>query len=724
MSNNRCVFTNELKCIFNDKNIKRDFDIFSISVNNEENHTGAKLLDISDSVKALSVLYKYGTKMYCMYKKDDVNEQGLELLIKENCSIDVTVKKINPVDSSSHQILEVDLMQLLCNSLMNDIKESYNNLSGKLYYLKSDSVYSRDNKVSRISVLEFDFSQSKKYDTVYNIQIKSITFNRLDKALHSCKRKKEREVLLKKPKYIFDENGNFKRLLKSEYIPDDCKFVEKSIKKIDCDFIRLNSVDEFSNTKMGALYQFLEDVKMYLSDYLSFEFKKVDKIKVVNKVSDNVVNKKEKEYFKKIDDTGVVLVNKVDDDSRIESVIDDVIEGLHNNYVTNISFKDDIEEDKFNVIFIHDKDYYFNNNLPDKHIPIVCGQHIVLEKYISKDKDDKIKNVSSSVIKKILYELLIKEDIKNGKISLFNLDKLEDDLFYAIHQYYGTNDNKKSMYHILKISCLSEISYLTVSEFENKELFNKLDEYRIKFTNKYLRHSDLEMFVFNDNEATALIHNNLFTIPDINEIYYLLNNYAPNKSIPAIELEKYLREFCDDNPKYKEKMDNIISIIRQSQKKNYTYQEITNGKPNELEPLMSIRDKLTIDFLKYCRNKYGIVFNPLLKNEINENVVKSASTKINIYQNNIDPLDNRFWYFVGSKGSLNKYGKAVHIRCLESFEGDNHLKDILLSQLNVDFVRLGEYTVHPFPYKYLKEYISFNKEKFVEKYDTKEKNED
>ena len=69
--------------------------------------------------------------------------------------------------------------------------------------------------------------------------------------------------------------------------------------------------------------------------------------------------------------------------------------------------------------------------------------------------------------------------------------------------------------------------------------------------------------------------------------------------------------------------------------------------------------------------------------------------------------ENNIYYFVGVKGYGMKRNlhTAAHIRKIEIYEDAPDLFDKLLPLMNVTFVRNGQLTVIPFPFKYLKEYI-------------------
>lgn len=65
------------------------------------------------------------------------------------------------------------------------------------------------------------------------------------------------------------------------------------------------------------------------------------------------------------------------------------------------------------------------------------------------------------------------------------------------------------------------------------------------------------------------------------------------------------------------------------------------------------------------------------------------------------------YYFVGTIGNGMRWliNRAANIRKIEPFEDSNHMFEKLLPLMNVTFVRYGQLTITPFPFKYLREYI-------------------
>lgn len=84
-----------------------------------------------------------------------------------------------------------------------------------------------------------------------------------------------------------------------------------------------------------------------------------------------------------------------------------------------------------------------------------------------------------------------------------------------------------------------------------------------------------------------------------------------------------------------------------------------------------------------------------------ENLLSSV-IDIKYFQN-----DGAAYYFVGTIGEGMKYllHTAANIRKIEPYGNAPLLFEALLPLMNVTFVRNGQLTIMPFPFKYLREHI-------------------
>jgi len=97
--------------------------------------------------------------------------------------------------------------------------------------------------------------------------------------------------------------------------------------------------------------------------------------------------------------------------------------------------------------------------------------------------------------------------------------------------------------------------------------------------------------------------------------------------------------------------------------------------------------------------------NNKLRNKEKRDLLLSASLDIKMMRE-----DNSIYYCVGAIGDgMNSAIQcAANIRKIETYEDSELLFDKMLPLMNLTFVRNGQLTVLPFPFKYLKEYIRAN----------------
>lgn len=104
---------------------------------------------------------------------------------------------------------------------------------------------------------------------------------------------------------------------------------------------------------------------------------------------------------------------------------------------------------------------------------------------------------------------------------------------------------------------------------------------------------------------------------------------------------------------------------------------------------------------RYLLTNHCILINPRLKKKEVAEEIFCSNLDIKYFYH-----DDKLLYFVGKKGTGDlKYSidKACLVREVCAVNGKIEFEEIM-KLMKVDFVRNGQYTVLPFPFKYLKEY--------------------
>lgn len=112
-------------------------------------------------------------------------------------------------------------------------------------------------------------------------------------------------------------------------------------------------------------------------------------------------------------------------------------------------------------------------------------------------------------------------------------------------------------------------------------------------------------------------------------------------------------------------------------------------------------------FNRFFHKKYDIWIDGELRKEEFESIYQ-MSNLLNIkyeYNENDYHNEHTFIYYVGAKSKRLSYPNACSIRKVISLGSELEYEE-LLPLMAVEFVRNSQYTVLPFPYKYLREYIA------------------
>ena len=265
-----------------------------------------------------------------------------------------------------------------------------------------------------------------------------------------------------------------------------------------------------------------------------------------------------------------------------------------------------------NICLIHNALYYDGVNDPhDKIYDAVAVQHITFE-----DFADSIEFALGTVV----HELLIKKDLEEGKITLFDWSALG----YEQDVLFGMESEKDGINRYFFMRIKTDGAF-TIQEKENT-LF-EMDEYSAYvdiFEEAKTRGENIKGIIKTEDGMINVIKDSgMFTLPEIDEILAHLS-----------EGDNKLR-----------------------------------GKERREELLQSCLD---IKLFEEGGNQY---------------------------------------YFVGTIGEGMRWNiqRASVVRKIEGYHGAPLMFEQLLPLMKVSFVRNGQLTVVPFPFKYLREYLLTNK---------------
>lgn len=675
------IISNKLNIIFDKENIMKDFDIYMVSKEGKGDYFKSNILDIPNiEFKAKAVVYTFGSDWFVMFSKNTLDEVKFKEAITNECQ-DVIINKIDIRNDKA--IYQNVLAQLLFNSLSSPERQrlKYNNLTGKLYY-------SRDEWMKKMpkSFYLLRLKLSKDFYITMSVE----TFSTVSKITGK----------VSNSQYIFDKkSGRFRKKLKEDnYQPSEC-YLFKSLNKNKhntVDFIDFSSYEKFCNSKIGIYTEFINDVRTYLSDYISIEnggYKDYQNYEIKDDGFEN------KEYKDIISQRSINIVDAVGDEESKE-FCRRLSEHFKQYYQLEVKVGE-LGEDAYNVRVIRNKDHYINNDMEDAHNTVddnYIVQHVTIEDF--KFKEDK----ESPAFKKIIQELIIKGDLKYKKLSIVNWEKsgYVDDWTFVKSNHYWTkdkNDNniKRKVYYRMVIKTDGT---LIVDSYDNNEFvldkeWNAIDDAYEEY-DKSGRDREVEGLVYRNFEnINVLMKTEQTTMPNFERLNDVLSLVDKNKQVPVHIIIDCVKVFLAENEEFKEKGEAFVSAL------NELPNQASIGKVNEILDIRKNK-KFGSEINRYIYQNTGVLINPELRNKDYREEYFNAVLDIKYFYNK-----DKLYYFVGT--TAKSLQRSLHNACLireVATTGDRIDFDKLMKLMSVEFVRNGQYTVVPFPFKYLNEIIN------------------
>ena len=444
------MLTNRINVTYNMENINADFDVFRVEKANKDYYKYNILDSAVYEFKAAAVQWTFGATALVLFRKGEVTEQQFKESIMKEYE-DVKIQKIDLFDSeqcSNCFYFENRLLaQLLINSMRTPKHEAfmYNNLTGKLFY-HDPSWKHKDKLTGKVNFIRF---LEIVIDPGMYLNLEHKTFKRYDRESNGL--------------YVIDsKTGEFRKKLKTDTNVITYKEGSLPHNHFRVDNFDITDITHFRKSKMGVMEQFLRDVNDNLSKYISIDI--VEREDAQQFDISNLEKKgiSELEYGEMLQKKGVVIVDE--NDSEIsKDIVAKLQEELEKYYHVKAAVGN-LSGDAYNIRIIHDGEYYAENEMHDPHSDNLKGyivQHITEEA----EHFTNIKG-SSPDIKKIVQELIIKGDVRERMISIFDWKRLDSgkDWTFVLRKKIKTKfgENVEHM------------------NFGNKKAFNYYNYYRLK----------------------------------------------------------------------------------------------------------------------------------------------------------------------------------------------------------------------------------------------------
>ena len=659
------IRTNKIIADIDYSALDRKYDIFKITAD-KKIKGGAHILDSPfEEIKAKSICFQNGRELFILFDKNAANYKRLEEHRQKTENGDeLTLRQINSKVMEQHL-----LIQLLFNSINNpelDILR-FNNLTGKLYCWHKDFI-----------------SKGKKQVITVEIKITKEMLLTLLLQTFTSGSEKDRIKFNKKsfsdyPQYTFDKNfGSFKRALKSDKLPLSKIYIPRQLdgQRNDVDFMNISDYTSFSKSKMGILDEAIKSFNKRFAGIVSINFdSQINFTELTFKAKK--INKQNIEKIISVQNIHVVDGLKSENSDQL---INNIIALLKENYFCKITRGSRIEKDKINIKLIHNKEYYEKRKIADQYEknPDINVQHITYE-------NCGIENAAGKIINTLVKELIIKNDIKKGLISIVEWEKYNYQNSWIFAKKYDDR------YLFMTIYSDGSFSYKTLE----LDLFNS-DEYQ-KYAEIFKSDNIVGIIVNHNGEINTIENTDWFTIPEFEKISSELKAVACEFDFLIEEILQSLERIEENTALTADTSKSLYQIKSTLEALKRNQEVISKEELHEVINHKTIKQHLNKIYENTDRQIWSF-----LRNEEKRSELLSSITDIKHFGDS----DTEKYYFTGyiGAGMRDKINHACLIRKVSAVKSSKVFSEDLLPLMNVDFVSNGKLTVIPFPFKYLNEF--------------------
>jgi hypothetical protein len=479
-------------------------------------------------------------------------------------------------------------------------------------------------------------------------------------------------------------------------------FIDRQFKntKASIALLDFQNYSKFEKSKCGVLHTFQRLVERYLKDYVAIEFTKPNfgNLKQLPLKAEQRTEAVLQDFYGVRDLVIVDEVQNTDSQSLVADIqktfekLKEVPKLLSVLRGCNIIVSDELSSVNPNLRIIHEKEYY-KNALEDPHQNVPSGclvHHLTVEDF----------EPSKEAMENVLKEMVIKNDIRNGKITMSDWT-FEDGWQFVL-------SDKENELGRLTMKKGGGFDY----DFYRRNELTK-DETLLEILNAVaIGKPKFEAWVVSPNgDINGIVHTDRLVLPDFRYIGDELRAASRNKEFSQHEIVAFFDALFKVYPEFL-KEEKVVTIFEKLKKQSFgtskkELQELIIGR-NKEETGNKTSDKFKEAFVEFYKEKFDDVFATFFRGEEQRKALFPLN--INYHRDEKTPF-----YYVGKADGKGKSLKqtlinASNIREIHVIKGVCVFEQ-LLETLNVNFVKQGELTVLPFPFKYLRELM---KEKGVE----------
>lgn len=666
------IYTNQVQLTLHRDAIARDFVIFQVE-KDAGDYSKSLLPDTAlQECRALSVQYEWGKLCYILYARDAADRHQLREQL-EHCDDDIKVEIVPPASLSDSV-----LSQLLLNAIPSLASggRMCHNLTGGLYYLHPSGI---SKKAGTFYTLHFQLT----WDRCIKMQV--ATFRRVNT------KKKSGDT----PRYLMDsQSGMLRRVLRDD--PDDKQpqFEKKSLdpnRRNNIDFLTFDTLEHFEKSRVGLLHRFLQDASHFLSDYLSMELLTMDE---TTHISSKAAISSKEPLHRVLRNRNLLLEDTVHD-RRSAALASTLTKFLEKDYGIHAQQCAPVKGDAL-IRIVHTPEYYSENPGDDPYgkAPEGCiVQHVTLENFWTERETLPQDEKEDPYLHKVMQELGIKLDIQEKRLQFYDWPGLhyEQSVFFVM----AHRCEKKNQHYLYDRLRITPAGTLTFDSWDNLFPPPNADWEKIEaafLTKKGNVNIQVSGIIYEDTEQIQVIRNtDRFTLPNLEQIYHRLCEVRPKEVLALAPLRQILQQHMCQSEKDREKCQLLLTQLKPMGE---------TAPRQDIKKIIGLKSNLGITINNLYHEQTGKWIGHRMKNAESQEVLFHGILDIRHFSEN-----GKSYYYSGYRPQSLQRGisRACRIREVHSTDGACQMERYL-PLLAVDFVRVGSWTVIPFPFKYLREW--------------------
>ena len=672
--------TNQMEIRFDHSAIARDFVIFEIR-RDSGNYYYSKIPDFAlAECHARAVAYESGSTCYILYSRNEAEKHALKHKL-ESCEEDFRIQEI-----SSQQLAETGrhlLAQLLCNAIpcLETKQAGFHNLTGKLYY--QDAAWTRRRKELLVGFWALEISFTRNCCVRLRVQ----TFRNTRLGMNDSG----------KPQYLFDPNHYvLRRALHSERREPGDRFVKGAYqpkRKNNIPFLLFGSLAEYQTCKIGVLHRFLQDVQQLLSAYIQLTPMALDETQHAGTAcpTDSMDTIRQRVQSVRLfwEDT----VQNEQSAALLDLLRQELLQ------YSSVTLQDGMPQKGDALLrIIHHQEYYEDcpEQDPYPNAPRDCiVQHITVEDFQLTGKNQRRSRPKEDYnLRKILQELAIKIDVFQRHMTCYSWPALGFSVPVSFVMATA-KDRKPDRFFMLRVHPDGELVFDTWAQ----SLLENTTE-KEKIAQCFTTSSDhfdwsVQGLIFEDEDNIHTIYNtDRFTLPNMQALEQLLRKTPDGELLATQPIAEAIREYAVSAPEEEQEpcWQKLLVIERLG----------ARASRKQLRQLLNLKTKLGKQLNQVILGKTDILIGDNKKGKENREWLFGGVLGIRhfiqgstqyYYSGYIDKTLNRSLPHACRLRKICSTGQVLHF-------------ERYLPLLEVDFVRASGWTVLPFPFKYLREWMA------------------